>query len=131
MPEVQFADDVLARIRARDERYHERGYLFVLAAIEFLQTKLPERRHVSGSELAWACRDLALRQYGLLAPAVLAYWGVVTTGDFGRIVFTLVEVGLLSTQEKDRVEDFDHVFDFSEAFSPDQVWAGATVPRKS
>jgi uncharacterized repeat protein (TIGR04138 family) len=131
MPEAQFADDVLARIRRRDERYHEKAYLFVLAAVEFLQTRLPARRHVSGSELAWACRDLALQQYGLLAQAVLAHWGVVTTGDFGRIVFTLVEVGLLSTQEGDRPEDFAHVFDFLEAFGPEQVWAGATVPRTS
>lgn len=131
MAEAQFADDILARIRQRDERYHEKAYLFVLAAIEFLQTRLPARRHVSGSELAWACRDLALQQYGLLAPTVLAHWGVATTGDFGRIVFTLVEVGLLSTQEGDRPEDFDRVFDFLEAFGPEQVWADAAVPRSS
>ena len=34
-----------------------------------------------------------------------------TTGDLGRMVFTLVEVGLLSTQPGDRVEDFEGVFD--------------------
>lgn len=129
MPEVQFADEVLARIRARDERYHERAYLFVLAAIEFLQTRLPERRHVSGAELAWGCRDLALRQYGLLAPAVLGHWGVTATADLGRMVFTLIDVGLLSAQPTDRLEDFDAVYEFSEAFAPAQVWAGASVPR--
>ena len=36
--DLQFADDVMARIRARGGRYHERGYLFVLGTIEFLQT---------------------------------------------------------------------------------------------
>ncbi|HET7025252.1 MAG TPA: Minf_1886 family protein [Gemmatimonadales bacterium] len=128
MTEVQFADDVLARIRAREERYHERAYLFVLAAIEFLQSKLPERRHVSGAELAGACRDLALRQYGLLAPAVLAHWGVVTTRDFGRIVFTLIDVKLLSAQPTDRLEDFDAIYEFDDAFSPARVWAGVNVP---
>lgn len=127
MTEVQFAADVLARIQAREERYHERAYLFVLAAIEFLQARLPERRHVSGAELACACRDLALRQYGLLAPAVLAHWGVVTTRDFGRIVFTLIDVKLLSAQPTDRLEDFDAVYAFDEAFSPTQVWAGVNV----
>ncbi|MGB7212633.1 MAG: Minf_1886 family protein [Gemmatimonadales bacterium] len=128
MTEVQFAEDVLARIRAREERYHERAYLFMLAAIEFLQVKLPERRHVSGAELACACRDLALQQYGLLAPAVLAYWGVVTTRDFGRIVFTLIDVKLLSAQPTDRLEDFDAIYEFDDAFSPTQVWAGVNVP---
>ena len=54
MNELQFADDVLARIRARGGQYHERGYLFVLATIEYLQSRLEARRHVSGAELAWA-----------------------------------------------------------------------------
>jgi uncharacterized repeat protein (TIGR04138 family) len=109
--DLQFADDVLARIRACDDRYHERAYLFVLAAIEYLQGRLEFRRHVSGGELAWACRDFALRQFGLFAPQVFQFWGVRSTADLGRMVFTLVEVGLLSTQPGDRVEDFEGVFD--------------------
>ena len=123
MSEVQFAEDVLARIRRREKRYHERGYLFVLAAIEFLQERLPQRRHVSGSELAWACRDLALQQYGLTARTVLAHWGIRTTRDIGEMVYALVEASLLSTQPGDRVEDFDGVYDFTDALGPDRVWA--------
>ena len=46
-------------IRRRDGHYHERGYLFVLAALEFAQNRLPARRHLSGAELARACIDLA------------------------------------------------------------------------
>src|SRR5690348_13708023 len=99
MQELQFADGVLARIRASGgHRYDERGYLFVLSAIEFLQTKLDARRHVSGAELAWGCRDLAHERFGLLSRTVLDCWGITTTADFGRIVYTLVDIGLLSTQ---------------------------------
>ena len=116
MSELQFADDVLARIRARGGAYHERAYLFMLATVEFIQTRLPVRRHVTGQELAWACRDLAREQFGLLAPYVLEHWGVTRTEDFGRIVFTLVEVGLLVTQPGDREQDFTDVYDFAEAF---------------
>lgn len=123
MSEVQFAEDVLARIRRREKRYHERGYLFVLAAIEFLQERLPQRRHVSGAELAWACRDLALQQYGLTARTVLGHWGIKTTRDIGEMVYALVEVSLLSTQPGDRVEDFEGVYDFTDALGPDRVWA--------
>ena len=75
MNDLQFADDVLARIRARGAVYHERSFLFVLAAIEYLQSNLDARRHVNGAELAWACRDFARAQFGLLAPHVLAHWG--------------------------------------------------------
>ena len=123
MSDVQFAEEVLARIRRRERRYHERGFLFVLAGIEFLQEKLPLRRHVSGSELAWACRDLALQQYGLIARSVLAHWGIKTTRDIGEIVYALVAVSLLNTQPGDRVEDFEGVYEFTDALGPDRVWA--------
>jgi uncharacterized repeat protein (TIGR04138 family) len=114
--ELQFADDVLARIRARGGQYHERGYLFVLATIEYLQSRLDARRHVSGAELAWACRDFAREQFGLLAPHVLAHWRITRTEDFGRIVFTLVEIGLLVTQPGDQEDDFEKVYEFADAF---------------
>lgn len=127
MPDLQFSTDILARIRAGERRYDERAYLFVLAAIEFLQTRLTARRHVSGAELSWACRDFAVRQFGLLAPQVLGYWGVHRTDDFGRIVFTLVRAGLLSTQPADREEDFAAVFEFAQAFAEPYAWEGVAT----
>ena len=124
MNELQLADDVMARIRARGGQYHERAYLFVLATIEFLQNRLEVRRHVSGPELAWACRDFAQQQFGLLAPGVLTHWGISRTEDIGRIVFTLVEVGLLVTQPGDTESDFEGVYQFAEAFGDSYEWQG-------
>jgi uncharacterized repeat protein (TIGR04138 family) len=122
--ELQFAEDVMARIRARGGQYHERGYLFVLGTIEFLQSRLEARRHVTGAELAWACRDFAQKQFGLLAPVVLAHWGIKRTEDIGRIVFTLVEVGLLVTQPGDMESDVEAVFQFSDACGASYEWQG-------
>jgi uncharacterized repeat protein (TIGR04138 family) len=122
--ELQFADDVLKRIRARGGQYHERSYLFVLATIEYLQSRLETRRHVSGAELAWACRDFGREQFGLLAPHVLRHWGITRTEDFGRIVFTLVEVGLLVTLPGDHESDFEAVYDFADAFGEVYQWRG-------
>jgi uncharacterized repeat protein (TIGR04138 family) len=122
MNDLQFAEGMLDRILAREPRYPERAYLFVLAGIEYVQTQLPVRRHVTGAELAWACRDLAVKQFGLLAPSVLDYWSITATEDFGRIVFTLVDVGLLMTQPEDRLEDFLNVYDFADAFSAAHIW---------
>jgi uncharacterized repeat protein (TIGR04138 family) len=127
--DLQFADDVLARIRAQGGSYHERAYLFVLATVEYIQTRLPVRRHVTGPELAWACRDLAREQFGLLAPSVLEHWGVTRTEDLGRIVYTLVEVGLLVTQPGDREQDFAEVYDFGEAFGDGYGWTGLSGKR--
>jgi uncharacterized repeat protein (TIGR04138 family) len=73
-------------------------------------------RHVSGEDLCWGLRDLALEQWGLMAPAVLRCWGIRSTMDFGRMVFALVENDLLQKQPDDRVEDFENIFNFDTAF---------------
>jgi uncharacterized repeat protein (TIGR04138 family) len=116
MSDVATLEAALAEIRRRDGKYNERAYVFVLAALEFAQTRLTARRHLSGAELAWACRDFALEQFGMLANSVLTHWGIHTTDDFGQIVFMLIEVGLLASQPNDRLEDFERVYEFAEVF---------------
>ncbi|MGH7522588.1 MAG: Minf_1886 family protein [Gemmatimonadales bacterium] len=116
MSDVATLEAALAEIRRRDGKYTERAYVFVLAALEYAQTKLPSRRHLSGVELAWACRDFALEQFGMLANSVLTHWGIHTTEDFGQIVFILIDVGLLARQPSDRLEDFERVYEFAEVF---------------
>lgn len=116
MSDVATLEAALAEIRNRDGKYNERAYVFMLAALEYAQTKLPARRHISGGELAWACRDFALAQFGMLANSVLTHWGINTTEDFGQIVFMLIDVGLLARQPSDRIEDFERVYEFAEVF---------------
>ncbi len=116
MSDVATLEAALAEIRRRDGKYNERAYVFVLAALEFAQTRLTARRHLSGVELAWACRDFALEQFGMLASAVLTHWGIHTTEDFGEIVFMLIDVGLLARQPSDRLEDFEQVYAFADVF---------------
>lgn len=116
MSDVATLEAALAEIRRRDGKFNERAYVFVLAALEFAQTKLTARRHLTGGELAWACRDFALEQFGMLAATVLAHWGIHATEDFGQIVFLLIDVGLLARQPTDRLEDFERVYDFAEVF---------------
>jgi uncharacterized repeat protein (TIGR04138 family) len=116
MSDVATLEAALAEIRRRDGKYNERAYVFVLAALEFAQTRLPARRHLGGVELAWACRDFALEQFGMLASAVLTHWGIQTTDDFGQIVFMLIDLGLLARQPTDRLEDFEGVYEFAEVF---------------
>ena len=110
------------RIRLRERRYDERAYLFVLAALEFCQQRLTERRHITGQELAQACRDLALDRFGVMSRLVREHWGVRSTADIGHMVFALVELGLLLSQPTDTPEDFADVFEFDEAFERNYPW---------
>lgn len=77
-----------------------------------------ESRHVGGADLCLGLRDLAIRRYGMLAKTVLGRWNVRETADFGRIVFAMIEAGLLRKTEQDAFDDFVGVFDFDEAFAP-------------
>ncbi len=76
----------------------------------------PPERHVTGQELCEAMRLYAHDQYGYLAKSVLNHWGIVSTGDFGEIVFNLIEIEQMRKTPNDCREDFDNVFDFDEGF---------------
>lgn len=127
MSELAFREGVMDQIRLREQRFDERAYLFLLAALEHTQSRLTERRHISGPELAHACRDLALQRFGVMARLVLEQWGVQSTSDIGDIVFTLVDMGLLVSQPQDSRDDFIGVFDFEEAFDRAYPWSSALV----
>ena len=84
--------------------------------------------HVTGQQLCVGLRDLALERYGMLASAVLAGWGIHRTDDFGRMVFALIDAGAMSKTPHDTVEDFCGVYEFAEAFHPEQAASAIRVP---
>ena len=110
------------RIRLKESRYDEQAYLFILSALEYSQSKLESRRHISAFELASSCRELALERFGLMSRVVLERWGIRGTSDFGEIVFTLVDLGFLVAQPTDTREEFQDLFDFETAFVRDYPW---------
>lgn len=106
----------IEEILSKDPTYKFEAYPFVMAGLHFTVSQLPKPRHVTGRELCGGLRDYALDQYGALAPTVLEHWGIRRTEDFGKIVFNLIDAGLLKRTEEDSIHDFDHLYDFREAF---------------
>jgi DNA-3-methyladenine glycosylase len=80
-------------------------------------------RHISGQQLCLGLRDYAIEQYGLMAATVLASWHVSRTDDFGRIVFAMIDAGLMSKTDQDDLDDFRAVYDFAEAFDHAELLA--------
>ncbi len=119
IPELTIED-----VARRSGRYPPEAYEFVNAALRFTAMRMhgaaaldPRRkRHVSGEDLCRGLRDLARERWGRLALTVLERWNLTATGDVGRIVFDLIDSGLMERQESDLPEDFDDVFDFHQAF---------------
>jgi uncharacterized repeat protein (TIGR04138 family) len=123
----------LAEVARRDGRYAYEAYEFIFQALFHTQKMLgreppeelrnqPEANssyHVSGPELLAGVRDLALREFGLMARTVFHLWGIRNTGDFGEIVFNLIDAGMMTKTAEDRREDFQDVFDLDEALVQD------------
>lgn len=122
MTDLQFADEVLDRLQERNPRFHPRAYIFVLQALQRVIQSLEQPRHVSGQELAEGVRELALERFGPMARIVLEHWGIHDTEDVGRVVFAMVEQGILIKQDDDHPDDFSDVFDFEEAFELNYPW---------
>ena len=117
-------EELFAALRARNPRYAEAAYVFVLAALNYVLERLPEPRHITGREMAGGVRDLAIERFGPMARTVLEHWGIEQTADVGEIVFALVESGVLIKQEEDTRDDFVDVFEFDDAF-------GSPYPRRA
>jgi uncharacterized repeat protein (TIGR04138 family) len=102
----------------RDARFKADSYEFVMQALGYTQKKLKRSGHVSGKELLDGIRQFALETYGPMARTVLDYWGIKKTGDFGTIVFNMIEGKILSKTDSDSLIDFENVYDFENAFKP-------------
>jgi len=97
----------IKKIVKKDRRFNEDAYFFVLSA---------SPRHITGRELLEAIRVYGLQQYGPMTSTVLEHWGIKTTEDFGKIVFNMIDVGMLRKTDTDCLQDFKDVYDFKEVF---------------
>ena len=111
------------RIREGAGPYPPDAYAFVQEGLRYTVENMKHRgddaspgRHVSGQELCEGLRQFARKEYGLLAREVLQHWRIRGTEDFGRIVFAMVEAGLLRKSDEDSLKDFVGIYTFEDAF---------------
>ncbi len=99
------------------------GLAFAVSRIHEAQIDLQEgQQHITGQQLCWGLRDFAIRRYGVVARAVLRHWNINRTEDFGRIVFAMVDDGIMRKTPQDSIHDFDHVYDLDKVFElPERV----------
>jgi uncharacterized repeat protein (TIGR04138 family) len=114
-----------------DPRYAHEAYDFVYAALRHTQRRLGREPpaeteqtregdyHVTGPQLLEGVRDLALREFGLMARTVFRSWGINSTTDVGQIVFNLVAADLMKKTDQDNLEDFRDVYDLDQVLVRD------------
>jgi uncharacterized repeat protein (TIGR04138 family) len=117
--------DPLRQLALRDGRYSPEAFRFLFESLDHAvrlagkdAAEGPER-HVTGQEVLAGMRVYASESFGPLAAHVWRSWGVNEAMDWGRIVFLLVDEGMLKRQDEDDIEDFRDGFDFDQAFEAD------------
>jgi uncharacterized repeat protein (TIGR04138 family) len=116
-------EDKIQSVRRRDRRFSRNAYYFVLDALDYTMTHFGrdqltgEDRHVGGRELLIGIKEYAAEQFGAMAAMVFERWGVRSAGDFGEIVFNLIDAELLSRRPSDSRLDFIDGVDFRETFA--------------
>ena len=133
-------DEQVRDLCGKDPRFPRGAYEFCFEVLDFTLKAVAERddperrrpvtRHVSARELLEGLRDYALQEFGPMARLTLKRMGVASCGDFGDIVFNLVNTGLLAKQPRDKREDFNNGYDFEEAFGKPFRPAPTRKPNK-
>ncbi len=133
-------DAKILELCREDPRFAYEAYEFVCDAVTYTQDRLGraaaerdeegDERHVSGAELLRGTCELALREFGMMAPVVFKQWGVRTTDHVGEIVFKLIKVQRLSKSDRDDPNDFRDLFDLHETLTAGfEITLGDTVKR--
>ncbi len=114
-------ENTIATVARRRGEFRAEAYFFTLDALHSSVEELSVRRHLSGPELLQGIVRLANGRFGKEAAEILNGWGISCTRDFGVIVYDLIEAGILSKTEDDQLEDFEEVFNLSEALK-EELW---------
>jgi uncharacterized repeat protein (TIGR04138 family) len=125
-------DDAIVKALTSKGPYPIEAYQFIREGLEYSVGRVQaggrdshgpvaEGNHVTGQQLCMGLLDFAIARYGMLAPAVLDRWRIHRTDDFGRMVFAMIDVGIMAKTPSDSMEDFRSVYDFAEVFSQDSI----------
>jgi uncharacterized repeat protein (TIGR04138 family) len=109
-----------------DDRYAYEAYEFVCDAVKFTQDRLglgqdgsddETDNHVGAADLLRGCCEMAIRDFGMMAPVVFEHWCIRATDDIGNIVFNLIHIDRLKSSDRDDPDDFRDAFDLNRALT--------------
>ncbi len=141
------AEAILGLVQS-DKRYTIEAYLFIREALAWAadnqavesdsevscgaKSSRTRCRHVTGQQLCEGIREFALHQFGYMSRLVLNSWGLYETGDFGNVVYNMIDAGVMRKSAEDRRKHFNDVYDFGEVFENQfRLNHGATAHRCS
>ncbi len=141
MSEDYSVDQKILDLIQDDPRYVYEAYDFICETVTYTQERLGrtprdgqrdpnEDYHVGGEELLDGACELAIKQFGMMAPVVFKLWGIHSTDDIGELVFNLIRIERLSQSERDNPEDFRDRFDLHAALTDRFELTTAAYPSR-
>ncbi len=118
-------EEAIRQLCQKDKRYMPQAYQLVRLSLDLAQknvhgeikkNKVQPNRHVTGPQLLEGFRQHVLETYGPMSYTLLHSWGIKKSVDVGHIVFNIIETGMFGRSDEDRLEDFENVYDFKDAF---------------
>ncbi|MEM7317327.1 MAG: Minf_1886 family protein [Planctomycetota bacterium] len=106
---------------AQKTPYPVESFWFVLQVLLYTNSVYSRFRRVDAAEVCWRLRNQATASFGVNARAKLESWGIRSTGDFGKIVYALIDEDLVGIRGGNSIEDFVAVYDFDKAFNLDEA----------
>jgi uncharacterized repeat protein (TIGR04138 family) len=73
--------------------------------------------HISGEELTRGACELAIQEFGMMAPVVFRLWNIRRTDDIGNIVYNLIQAQQLKQSDQDEIADFHDLFDLDKVLT--------------
>jgi uncharacterized repeat protein (TIGR04138 family) len=123
-PDPRYA---IACLASEGTPYPPEAFLFLVEGLRFAERHIRHQRKRAGSvdavDLSWCLHDLAVYRFAESARAKLASWNIRQTQDFGHLVYRMVELGQMRTEDGDAIGDFADVFDFATEFNTSQFEA--------
>ena len=101
----------------------EKVHVFLLEVLHLAVNRDGAAHHVGALEVVQTVRDQAIDRYGPLARTVLDRWGIRSSEDIGRLVFQMIDKGILLRSDQDHPGQFVNLLDFDQAFEIDYPWA--------
>jgi len=114
-------ENTITNLARKRGDFRAEAYYFTLDALNHQVEELSVRRHLSGPEVLGGVVRLAHRRFGEEAARILNGWGITCTRHVGEIIYDLIEAGILSKTEDDRLEDFEGGFDLNDALN-EESW---------
>lgn len=111
-------EEAIDGILKNNTQFKKEAYYFLNSALKKALMRYKKTpNHIHAKELLSSCKELGLDQYGPLTSIVFSYWGINSSQDIGKIVYSLITAGVWSRANNDKESDFDEDPDFNTLFS--------------